>query len=187
MSDTDIDDEAVRKATGHGWDHWLALHDALAANDHTARVKRFQADHPEVGTWWAQMITVEWERRRGHRVVGQSCDGDFQVSCSKTVPWTLDETWDHIVSTPFVPGADWRPGAAWEVDGIGIEVRRVDPGQMLRWFWHDTDGKSTVEIHFQDKGDKTTFTIRHHGLASAEARERYRRHWKASLELIADA
>ncbi len=190
-------DDAVRKATGHGWDHWFAIHDAYPDLDHTQRAKRFWQEHGDgttvtgtpaqgsINGWWAQMITVEWEKERGKRVEGQSCAGDFQVSCSKTVPWNVDEAWERVLSTPFLKGADWTEGASWDTDGGRVEVRRADPGKMLRWFWHDGDGKSTVEVSFIAKGDKSSIVFRHHGLASAEAKEAYRGRWKDALAAIA--
>ncbi len=186
MADVGIAEDKIIEATGHGRGHWYGLLDGYGDVDHTTRTKRLGADAPGLPGWWVQTLTVDYERERGLREVGQSCAGDYQVGCSKTLPGDPVEAYERIVSTPFLPGADWTEGAVWDADGAGVEVRRADPGKMLRWFWHDDDGKSTVEIHFAGKPNgKTSVTVRHHQLASSEAREHYRAKWKAALDQIA--
>lgn len=185
----DVSDAAIRKATGRGRDHWFAILDRHPDHlDHTARVKRLHAepDAESLSGWWMQSLVVEWEKARGHRVEGQSCAGDFQVSCSKTVPWSADECFERVVSTPWLHGADWTEGATWETDGGRVEVRRVQPGKQVRFFWFDADGKSTVVISFwpNAKGDKQQIIIGHSQLPSLEARDAYRARWKSALAHI---
>lgn len=188
MSDVDIADAAVKKATGADWATWMERLQPHHDLDHTARVKALVAQWPDVDLWWAQMVIVEYERRHGLRVVGQTCAGDFQVSCSKTMPWDAAECLERIVTTPFLPGADWTEGAVWEADGAKVQVRRVDE-KVVRWFWFDDDGKSTVTVGTwpSKTGDKTQITFHHSELASLEAREHYRAKWKAALAMICNA
>ncbi len=71
-----MSDAAIRGGTGRGWDEWLALLDAWGGTSKT---------HPEIATflnevhgvdgWWAQGVTVGYERARGMRAVGQLPDG----------------------------------------------------------------------------------------------------------------
>ncbi len=183
----EVTDAAIAKATGKDRAHWFAVQDSLDASlNHTARVRAFQEACPSVSGWWCQMLTVEWEKANGVRIEGQTSAGDFQVSCSKTIGATPEECFERVVSTPFLEGANWTEGATWETQAGSVEVRRADPGKMLRWFWHDADGKSTVEVSFVSVGsEKTTVVFRHHGLSSAGAREAYRQMWKQALQQIA--
>ncbi len=183
MTDVGIDEARVLEATGFPRSHWYAMMDAYGAVDHAARARQLRSDAPDLDPWWVQTLSVDYERARGMREVGQSSTGDFQVSCSKTVAMGSEEAYEQIVATPFLAGARWLEGSTWETEGARVEVRRADPGKMLRWFWH-ADEKSTVEIHFTARSDKTTVTIRHHGLPSKEAREAYRTKWKAALKRI---
>jgi hypothetical protein len=186
MAQPRMSEEAVRKATGHGWGHWFATVEAFGLDlDHTDRARHLHAAHPELSGWWCQSITVEFEVARGLRVEGESSAGGFQVNCSKTLPVDLDEAWHRLTTRPFLGATDWQEGAAWDAQCGRVEVRRADPGKMLRWFLHDDDGKSTVEVAFQDKGDRTAVIFHHHGLASQEAREAYRGRWKAALDQLA--
>lgn len=185
MSDVEISDAAVERATGADWATWMERLKPWHDMDHTARVKALHAAHPDVDAWWGQMLAVEYERRAGLREVGQSCAGDYQVSCSKTVDWSRNECLERALSTPFLHGADWTTGATWESDGGRAIVRRVDD-KMVRWFWYDADGQSTVELDFwpNSTGDRMQIRFAHAGLASREARERYRKKWKAALDQI---
>jgi hypothetical protein len=92
-------DEATRKKTGHGFDHWFAVLDAFgaAAKGHTAAAAHLYEAHGVPG-WYAQGITVAYERARGLRQVNQSCTGTFQVSVSKTVPASVAEVVDALKS-----------------------------------------------------------------------------------------
>lgn len=183
----DVSEAAVLNATGEGWDHWFAIQDGYPALDHAARVKRLLEESGDaVSHWWAQSIVVEWERSRGVRVEGQSCKGDFQVSCSKTMPGTAADCFAAVVATPFLGPAHWSEGAAWEHDGARIEVRRVDPGKMLRWFWQENGTQSTVAVDFwPGSAGKTQVRFGHSGLQSLEERERFRSLWKTALDAIA--
>ena len=73
--------------TGHGWGHWFALLDAFdaAAKGHTATARHVALDHGVDG-WYAQQITVQYERARGLRGTNQRMSGEYEVSVSKVLP-----------------------------------------------------------------------------------------------------
>lgn len=179
-------DDAVRNATGQGWDHWFRILDGFDADlDHTARAKALSEAAPTLSGWWMQGITVEYERERGLRQFGESSTGGFQVSCSKTVESSAEASFERVVAAPWLPGADWTEGAQWDTDGGRVEVRIVKPGKQLRFWWFDEAGKSTVIVAFvATKAGKTQIVIAHEGLPSAEAREAYRERWKVALDLL---
>lgn len=72
--------------TGHGWAHWFALLDAYgaAAKGHTATARYVSKDHGVDG-WYAQQITVQYERARGLRGTNQRMSGEYEVSVSKVL------------------------------------------------------------------------------------------------------
>src|SRR3712207_3275274 len=63
-----MSDDAVRRATGRGWDEWFAVLDAwdAAEHEHKAIATWLGSEHGVPG-WWAQGITVEYEKARGLR------------------------------------------------------------------------------------------------------------------------
>ncbi len=188
MGDDKISGQAVRKGTGHDWDHWFAMIDSFGElPDHTARTARLAEAAPDLGGWWVQSIVVQYERKRKLRVVGQTSKGDFQVTCSKTLYADVDEVWKRLTQMPFVGTTQWVEGAEHKADGVGLLVRRVVPQKLLRWFWFDDDGKSTVEVDLQAKDDRTVVRFTHHGLSSKAAGNAYRARWKEVLEALQDA
>jgi hypothetical protein len=85
-----ISDDKIAANTGHGLDHWFAVLDRFggAGKGHTAMARHLYESHAVEG-WYAQGITVAYERARGVRVANQRCDGAFEVSASKTMPGAL--------------------------------------------------------------------------------------------------
>src|SRR5688572_16898232 len=63
VADPDASDESIRANTGHGWDEWLALIDAGPGREagHTA-IATWVREENDVDGWWAQSVTVGYER-----------------------------------------------------------------------------------------------------------------------------
>jgi hypothetical protein len=61
-------EERVREKTGKGWDYWYGILDKfdVRSKGHTATAK-YLRDKRKVDPWWAQAITVRYERVRGLR------------------------------------------------------------------------------------------------------------------------
>lgn len=79
-------DQTVREATGRGWEEWCDLIEAWPGHEqgHTAVVEHLLAT-TDVTHWWAQSVTVGWERISGRRMPYQQADGTFAASRSRTV------------------------------------------------------------------------------------------------------
>ena len=93
-------DEAVRSATGRSWADWFAALDSEqlgATPSHQAIVAA--ATSLGASAWWAQGIAVGFEQARGLRQPGQSQDGTFAVSVSKTVTGDHARVLDRIAET----------------------------------------------------------------------------------------
>jgi hypothetical protein len=187
-----MSDAAFLKKTGHGLEHWFAVLDKFGAVEqgHTASARHLYEDHGVDG-WYAQGITVSYERERGVRAVNQRCDGAFEVSVSKTVNAKTKQ-----VVKAFT---DPRTRASWasEADaklagalgkGIGDKkskgfVIRPDGLARFRYKWNDT----TVQLYMIPKpGDKVAITVQHTKLPSGDSVELYRGQWKTALGLLAD-
>ncbi len=179
--DVDIQDASVVAATGAGWTSWMERLDALPGDNHTARVQALAKAYPDLSSWWCQTIVVHFERERGLRIVGQSSLGDFQVSCSKTLPTTPERAWSQLESLAFVGKGAWKQGATWIHEKAGVEVRRCEPPDIVRFFLFEDGGRSTVEVHIEAKETRARVLFHHSGLPSAEAREAARARWKGVL------
>ena len=91
-----ISDAAVIKATGKGWDEWFGILDRWKAPEkgHTAIAKWLESKHGVDG-WYAQEITVQYERARGLREVGQK-GKHFEVGVTRTIRATAEEAFEAL-------------------------------------------------------------------------------------------
>jgi hypothetical protein len=186
-----LSDAKSREKTGHGLDHWFAVLDTFdgVAKGHTAAARHLYDAHGVDG-WYAQGITVAYERARGVRAVNQRCDGEYEVSASKVVSATTRD-----IVKAF---ADRRERRSW-TDGIDADLAgalssalsartakgfTVKPnGQAhVRFKWNDTT--VLVQLWPKPKG-KVSVTVTNGKLASAEMVEERRRKWRAALASLA--
>ena len=174
-----MSDEAVRAKTGKGWKEWVGVLDALgaAALPHREIAQKLY-DDLEVPGWWAQMITVGYERIRGLREKGQRRGGGYEVGKSKTfaVP----------VATLFAAFGD-KERERW-LDAE-LTVRKATANKSLRA--RAADG-TPIEVYFTAKGAaKSQVALQHRGLASKAVADKTRALWAARLaalgELLAPA
>ncbi|HSF42922.1 MAG TPA: hypothetical protein VLT87_24160 [Thermoanaerobaculia bacterium] len=183
----EVNEASALKATGHGLDHWFAVLEAFGAagKGHTAAAAHLSKDHGVPG-WYAQGITVAFERSRGLRETNQACTGTFQVSVSKTVPATVAEVIDALKSADrraaWLEGAD--PGLVEALDAAftGAKPREVKTkGDDYAWLRFPWDGH-TVEIRITGKPKGASVVADNAGLPDAGLVEPRRGQWKVALE-----
>lgn len=162
----------VRERTGRDWAEWMAELDQIGATElsHTeiARWVHEQIDD----SWWAQTVTVGYERLCGRRGVGQSCDGDFQASKSKTVRAPREAVYAALLSLADQP--EWLSGLVWSGCTEPKSVRFIDG-----------DG-SRAALWLADKGDRCRVSVNHTRLTSAEDVARVKEAWTPRLQALAE-
>lgn len=86
VSGQKMSDGKLAAATGKTRADWHALLEAAGAREwaHPEIASWLQDEHGVEG-WWAQGITVGFEQAIGRRQPGQTADGTFSVSVTKTV------------------------------------------------------------------------------------------------------
>ena len=177
-----IGTDAVQKATGFGWDHWLSVLDSfdVKANGHKAAAEFLSREH-KLGDWWSQMIVVGYEQARGLRQKHQKTDG-FSVSVSRTIEVgaaRVFEAWsDELVRSRWLAGA-------W------ITIRRATAPKSLRLTWNAGEGlpaeprATSVEVSIYAKGDaRCQVAVQHNRLPSAADVERMRAFWTRAIEAL---
>lgn len=84
-------DDSILEHTGHTWETWVGLIDAGPGREagHTAIAAWLHTEHA-VDAWWAQGVTVGYERITGLRLPGQMPDGSFSVSRSRVLALDRD-------------------------------------------------------------------------------------------------
>ena len=177
--------------TGHGFDHWFAVLDRFDAvkKGHTAAARHLYEAHGVEG-WYAQGITVAYERERGVRAVNQRCDGAFEVSVSKTLAGDAaavakalkdprvraklkapDDTLVPALAAGLV--APKSKGFVIRPDGLG----------RFRYKW----GGTTVQFYVVPKLGKVSVTVTNMNLADSGMVEERRTVWRAFLNSLAAA
>ena len=169
-------DAKVRQNTGKGWQEWLRILDAWGARERKHKdVAGYLMEQHGVPGWWAQTITVGYERARGIRAKHQSLDGTFQVSVSKTFPVGVGKLFKAFAETP--------QRNMWLERGM-LKVRTTQRDRSVRFDFRE--GASRVMVSFDPKDrSKTTVAIQHERLPDAAAVEEMRGMWKEQLGRLA--
>lgn len=190
-----ISDESVKAKTGRTWEEWFVVLDAFKGVEkgHKAMAKYLLE---ECGTtaWWAQSITVQFERARGMRDVNERPKG-FAMSVSRTIAAPLDRVWNAFAEAEelnrwFTTNAkqDFVEGGRYEnADGDGGKFKRIVPQKRIRFTWEQKKHQpgSEVEAAFTPKGDdKTQLVLTHEKLSSKEEVEDLREGWSWAMDSL---
>jgi uncharacterized protein YndB with AHSA1/START domain len=120
--------------------------------------------------WWAQSITVSYERARGMRAVGQRKDG-FAVTATKTVNVPIADLFEAFDDVD--ERKQWLPDAE-------LSPRTVTERKSARYDWED--GSTRVVVAWEAKDEKkSTIYISHERLPDADTAEAMKAYWRAAL------
>lgn len=170
-----MSDEAVAQKTDKTWAQWVEALDAIDAQEMSHRdiAKAVRERWPAIGGWWAQMVTVSYERIRGLRAKGQQRDTKlFDANKSRTYPVPVSELY-----------AAWgaRKRGRWLGD-VDVTIRTSKKDRSMRITWPDgTD----VHAFFESKGPtKSTVSVQHRKLTSAKAVAKAKEEWHERLDRL---
>jgi hypothetical protein len=166
------DREPAVGPTGRPYSEWFAELDAWGAVDvaHKEIAAGLMAERGVPG-WWAQNITVEYERARGLREVGQGRDGLFRVNATKTVAVPIEELFAAVVDA--ARRGEWLPG-------VQLRERTATPHRTARFDWGE--GSTRVIFGFETKGDaKSVIALSHERLPDSETAATMKAFWRERL------
>ena len=169
-----MSDEAVEKKTGRRWAGWVDVLDRANAAllPHREIAKLLREKHG-VGSWWAQSVTVAYERIRGLRDVGQRRGGGYDVNKSKTYPVPLDTLYAAF-------GARGR--SRW-LGEHGFTIKTSRRSKSMRVTWEDG---SPLDLYFWEKGtSKSQVQLQHRERPSKADAEKLRAFWTEKLKALA--
>jgi hypothetical protein len=169
--------DALRAATGKGWSEWLAMLDAAGAAtkglDHDRLIDLAMRSLPETAGWWAQMVSVGYERARGLREKHESCNGEFQATLSKTFPVPL--------FAAFAAWADASLRGEW-LDAPDLSFTKLNAGKNIRARWPDG---ALLDIRFNATGpDRCQIVVDTMKLNDADAVQQAKAFWQAQFERL---
>ena len=169
--ETVVSDDKMQEATGKSHDEWFAILDQWGGTQRThTEIARYVHEELGVPGWWAQSVTVSYERARGMRAVGQMKDG-WTINASKTVNVPVAELFDAIVEERL--RKEWLPDA-------DLSIRTATKPKSSRFNWED--GSTRVNISFEAKApSKATVFVSHERLPDADTAEAMKDYWRAAL------
>lgn len=188
-----VSDAKSLEKTGQGLDHWFEVLDRFGAVEkgHGAAARHLNEVH-NVDGWYAQGITVAFERARGVRALNQRCDGKYEVSVSKVIIAEVADIIKAVTNTrlrnrwtehldPQLAGA--LTAAVGSKASKGFVVR-PDGLARFRYKWD----KTTVQFYLQPKpSGKVSVVVSNLALAGPESVEERRTQWRTALEALAAA
>jgi hypothetical protein len=171
-----LSDEAVKAKTGCTWERWVWALDLVKANTWPHRaIAEYVHEKYNVPDWWAQTVTVGYERIRGLREIGQRRGGAYEATKSKTFPVSVSKLFRAFSHT--------GTRAKW-LDGVDLAVRKATPNRSMRITW--SDGTS-VELWFTAKErSKAQVQVQHTKLPNKQAASRMKGYWEERLGALSE-
>jgi hypothetical protein len=155
--------DAVLAATGCELRAWFALLDEHEATGwgHT-EIARWLREEQAVAGWWAQSVTVSYERARGLREVHETARG-FEAGVSRTIA---------------LPAAALFAELHERMTAAAVGVRTATPPRHARYDLPE----GRMHLVVEPKGeDRATVYLVHHKLPDSEAVARHKARWRAWL------
>jgi len=167
-------DALIQERTGCTWERWVKALDRAKAHTWPHReIAKYVMEKYKIPGWWAQTVTVGYERIKGLRAVGQRRDGTFEANKSKTFSVPLDRLYRAF--------ADSRTRTRW-LPGIELTVRTATRGKSMRITLPD---RTSLEVGFMRKGaNKSQVSLQHGKLPDREAAARMKEYWVERLEAL---
>lgn len=170
-----MSDTALKAKTGCTWERWVWALDQVNASSWSHReIAGYVHERYKIPGWWAQGVTVGYERIKGLREIGQRRDGGFEATKSRTVAVPVGKLYRAF--------RDQRLRGKW-LPGVKVTVRTATPDRSVRMTW--SDGTS-VEVWLTAKGaGKALAAVQHRKLADREAATRMKAYWDERLDALA--
>lgn len=167
-------DAVVHERTGKTWDEWFTALDAWGATERShPEIARWLQREFEIGGWWAQGVTVEYERARGMRDYYQQRE-HYTANASKTVNVSVEQLFDAFAHDALRD--------RWAVGRV-LRVRTARPHRSVRF--DVDDGAARVVADFTAKGEtKATVAVRHERLPDRAATDAAKRWWTERLTAL---
>jgi hypothetical protein len=169
-------DATIKAKTGCTWERWVHALDHHGADQMTHReIATLVNTKYKIPGWWAQSVTVGYERIKGLRARGQRRDGSYEATKSRT--------FNVPVAVLFDAWADARTRRRW-LDGAKVSVRTATSPKSMRLDWND---RSIIAVGFAAKGKaKSSVAVQHEKLPDRDTAERLKQYWSDRLDALGE-
>ncbi len=173
VSPPEFSNDAVTEATGKGWDQWCDVIEAFPGHtEGHAAIAAYLVNTVGVDPWWAQSVTVGYERITGLRLPYQRPDGTFTATKSKMVAADGDELRSMLLDDDgrraLFPG--WSTTLRSKPTSKAIRIE-IGPGVAQIAIDPKSDGRSKV-------------TVAQEGLPAFDDVEEWKFYWSDWLDAI---
>jgi hypothetical protein len=164
-------DALLKEKTGCTWERWVKALDRAKAHTWPHReIAKYVMEKYKTPGWWAQTVTVGYERIKGLRAVGQRRDGWYEANKSKTFAVPLTQLYGAF--------HDARIRARW-LPGVDLTVRTATREKSMRFTWPDN---TSVVVGFERKGPaKSLVALMHGKLPDRDSATRVKVFWTKRL------
>lgn len=170
-----ISTQAIEANTETSWAEWCAFLDAshAAKLDHNAIVK-IAREYRTISGWWAQSVAVAYEQHIGRRKPGQTSDGLFSASISRTIDGelgTIHTTWCNFASDLML------------VDDQEFLRPPTTSATPKRLYWRcKFEDKGSAAMSMEAKGNiKVLIVVEHKSLEHESDVEKKKQSWSELL------
>lgn len=171
-----MSNETLKAKTGCTWDKWVWALDRVKAHQWPhGEIAEYVVEKYKIDGWWAQTVTVGYERIRGLRERGQRRSGEYEATKSRTMPVSLTKLY-RAFSLPRLR-SQWLPD-------VTVTVRKATSNKSIRITWEDG---TSVEGWFTSKErSKAQVAVQHRKLPGKEAANRMNQFWTERLDALAE-
>ncbi len=169
-------DDLIKEKTGCTWERWVYALDRHGAEQMSHRdIAALVHTKYKIDGWWAQSVTVGYERIKGLRARGQRRDGAYEAAKSRT--------FNVPVTTLYDAWADTRIRRRW-LSGASLKVRTATAPKSMRLGWDDG---SIIAVWFTAKGpSKSAVALAHTKLPDRETADRLKQYWSERLATLGE-
>jgi len=169
-----MSDAVMKQKTGCTWEKWVKSLDYHGAGEMSHRdIAKLVREKYKIPSWWTQTVTVGYERIKGLRARGQSRDGTYEASKSRTFSVPVQALYDAW--------ADSRTRKRW-LDTAEIRIRTATPPKSMRMTWPDG---TIVAVGFYPKGaEKSTVAVQHPRLPDRATADSLKKFWTERLDSL---
>lgn len=191
---TRVSDEATVRATGKTSAQWYAMLDAEHGElwSHAERLGFLRRHGIEAG-WWLQVLSVNYERARGIRMLGETSGAGFEFGISRTFPVPAERVWKLLTSGVGLEAwagdgveVEMKKGATQQMRTKRIEVRGYTEGVRVRLAATEPGvPKRTFQMSIvPGAGDKASVRFHEENLPGIAARKRADRKWNEIMDEV---
>lgn len=173
--------EGIESATKMSWAEWVQLLDEKGARDLThpqiaALVHNHLEEKIDSAGWWSQGVTVAYEQEIGRRKPGQTSDGFFEFSVSRTFQTSKEALFDQLTE---------RMNRLETANGVLLDNTRTSVTPVRSYWKSDLADGTKLVCAVESRSDSSAaIVITHSHIEGSDTRDSWHDFWKRFISEI---